>query len=60
MAVTRLKEVGFNEDDLALFTTYQANEIREALGEEPEKTAATGAIVGSTIGGAAGLLGGLA
>lgn len=59
-AVIRLKEAGFAEDDLALITTYQADEIREALGEEPEQTATAGAVIGSTIGGAAGLLGGLA
>jgi hypothetical protein len=59
-AVTRLKEAGFTEKDLVLITTYQAEEIRDVLGEEPEKAAVSGALVGSGIGGIIGLLGGIA
>jgi hypothetical protein len=57
MAVTQLKEAGFSEDDLALITSYQVEDVPDILGEEPEKTAVTGALVGSGIGGALGLLG---
>ena len=59
-AVTRLKEAGFGENDLALITSHQAEKVRDVLGEEPEKTALSGALVGSGIGGVLGLLGGLA
>lgn len=59
-AVIRLKEAGFTDEDLILITSYQAEEVRDVLGEEPEKAAASGALVGTGIGGALGLLGGLA
>lgn len=59
-AVTRLKEAGFTEEDLVLITSYQAEEVRDILGEEPEKAAVSGALVGSGIGGVVGLLGGIA
>lgn len=59
-AVHRLREAGFTEDDLALITSYQAEEVRDVLDEEPEKTAVSGALVGSGIGATLGLLGGIA
>ena len=58
-AVIRLKEAGYGEDDLALLTSYHAEEVRDALAEHPEETAVSGALVGSGIGGVLGLLGGL-
>jgi hypothetical protein len=52
-----LKEAGFEPRDIALLTTYEAEEVRDMLGEEPEKTAVEGAVVGSGIGSVLGLLG---
>ena len=56
-AVSQLKNVGFDEEDIALVTSYEAEEVRDVLDEEPERAAATGALVGGGIGSVLGLLG---
>ena len=58
-AVARLKEAGFPESDLALITRHQVEEVHDVLDQEPEETAVRGAVVGSSIGGVLGLLGGI-
>lgn len=59
-AIANLKDAGFTEHDLALITSYQAEEIRDVLGEQPEKSAVAGALAGTGVGSVLGLLGGAA
>lgn len=58
--VNRLLETEFDQNDLALMTHYQAEEVRDVIGEEPTKTAITGTLIGSGIGSTLGLLGSIA
>lgn len=58
-AVSNLQAAGFTKEEVALVTSYDAEEVRDVLDEEPEHAAASGALVGGGIGSILGLLGGI-
>ncbi len=58
-AVERLRDAGFGENDLSMLTHATAGKVGELLVMEPERSAATGSLIGLGVGSALGLLGGV-
>lgn len=58
--VTALEEAGCPPGRLSLLGSADAGDLRDILGEHPTETAITGALTGTGVGAALGLLGGIA